>query len=42
MTQMSRIVYVQSSGKIRFFLKNKVASSDMMPSFGSRETNDME
>ena len=33
---------VQSSGKIRFFLKNKVASSDMMPSFGSRETNDME
>jgi len=32
----------QSSGKIRFFLNKKVASSDMTPGFGSGETNDME
>jgi len=36
-----RIKEDQSSGKIRFFLKKKVASRDRMPSVGLGEAHDM-
>ena len=39
--QIAQKDYGQSSGKIRFFLKKKVASHDRMPSVGLGEAHDM-